>query len=202
MEDVSKSGRTILFVSHNMAAVLSLCNNALLINNGKIIEHGAAEMVVSKYLLGSAKAKGDRSNQQLAGGVTVINFSLSNDLIATQETLQFSFNINSNQINRISDLSILFYNNLNERVGIIDLRNKELIEKSSIQNEIHIDVLVDSVPLVEGIYHIGLYISSVYCQGDFYQLAQVEILKKETNYVPYDIKYRGYAEFKTNFHIS
>jgi len=35
MEDVSKSGRTILFVSHNMAAVESLCKKTLLLENGK-----------------------------------------------------------------------------------------------------------------------------------------------------------------------
>jgi lipopolysaccharide transport system ATP-binding protein len=41
MEDVSKNdGRTILFVSHNMGAIKSLCNQLLILNKGKLEYHG------------------------------------------------------------------------------------------------------------------------------------------------------------------
>jgi len=49
MEDVSKSGRTILFVSHNLAAVENLCSNAILLDQGKIVAHGQVDGVVRKY---------------------------------------------------------------------------------------------------------------------------------------------------------
>ena len=48
--DVSKDGRTVLFVSHNMTAVQSLCRNALWLDGGSIVEYGAASDVVSSYL--------------------------------------------------------------------------------------------------------------------------------------------------------
>ena len=50
MGEVSKSGRTILFVSHNMAAVKELCSNAILLQNGQLTYSGTAEEVVDKYL--------------------------------------------------------------------------------------------------------------------------------------------------------
>jgi lipopolysaccharide transport system ATP-binding protein len=50
MESVGQSGRTVLFVSHNMAAVSRLCNRAVLLDNGKVIEDGPVESVVSSYL--------------------------------------------------------------------------------------------------------------------------------------------------------
>jgi lipopolysaccharide transport system ATP-binding protein len=54
MEDVSKNdGRTILFVSHNMQVVSSLCSEAILLSNGKIIESGKAINVLNRYLLGN-----------------------------------------------------------------------------------------------------------------------------------------------------
>jgi lipopolysaccharide transport system ATP-binding protein len=202
MEDVSKSGRTILFVSHNMSAVLGLCSHALLIDNGKIVEQGSAHSVVPKYLSGSKKNKFDNGCQALSGGVTLCNLKVVRETVFSQDNLQLSFNIVSEQKNKISDLALLFYNNLNERVAIIDLRNKDLQEKSSTQNELHIDAAIEALPFVEGIYHIGIYISSVYCQGDFYQLGQMEVLQKATTHIPYDIKYRGYLELKTNFNIS
>ncbi len=51
MGDISKGqGRTLIFVSHNMAAIQNLCNKSLLIENGIITDNGQTEAIVSKYL--------------------------------------------------------------------------------------------------------------------------------------------------------
>jgi lipopolysaccharide transport system ATP-binding protein len=50
MESVSKEGRTILFVSHNMAAVAQLCGRAILLREGRVTRDGPASQVVSEYL--------------------------------------------------------------------------------------------------------------------------------------------------------
>ena len=50
MDDISKNeGRTILFVSHNMGAVRKLCNESILLQNGKIVSTGNVEPIISKY---------------------------------------------------------------------------------------------------------------------------------------------------------
>lgn len=51
MKDVSKGhGRTILFVSHNMTAIKSLCERAILLENGEKIFEGNSDDVIHKYL--------------------------------------------------------------------------------------------------------------------------------------------------------
>jgi lipopolysaccharide transport system ATP-binding protein len=50
MEDVGQQGRTVIFVSHNMPAVQSLCTRALLIGAGSIVLSGEPDEVVSQYL--------------------------------------------------------------------------------------------------------------------------------------------------------
>lgn len=51
MGDVSKGeGRTVLFVSHNMAAVKQLCNNGILLDNGLVSFNGNIDESVNKYL--------------------------------------------------------------------------------------------------------------------------------------------------------
>jgi lipopolysaccharide transport system ATP-binding protein len=50
MSDVARQGRTILFVSHNMAAVESLCSTAYLLENGRLVESGTTKTVVDAYL--------------------------------------------------------------------------------------------------------------------------------------------------------
>jgi len=55
MSEVARDGRTILFVSHNMAAVRSLCSRSILIDNGEILIDGPTVDCVEHYL-GSALA--------------------------------------------------------------------------------------------------------------------------------------------------
>jgi lipopolysaccharide transport system ATP-binding protein len=50
MKDVSKSGRTILFVSHNLNAIVSLCEKSLYLKNGSVVEYGLTNTVLEKYL--------------------------------------------------------------------------------------------------------------------------------------------------------
>jgi len=54
MGQVSREGRTILFVSHNMTAIRALCSRAVLIKDGVIAASGAVSDVVDDYLLGVA----------------------------------------------------------------------------------------------------------------------------------------------------
>ncbi len=59
MGDVAKEGRTVLFVSHNMAAIESLCSRCLLLNQGKKDSEGSSEMVVRAYMrLSTASCSG------------------------------------------------------------------------------------------------------------------------------------------------
>jgi lipopolysaccharide transport system ATP-binding protein len=54
MEDVAKQGRTVLFVSHNMAAIRNLCSQALLLRNGHTELAGPADVVIKQYLAAGA----------------------------------------------------------------------------------------------------------------------------------------------------
>jgi lipopolysaccharide transport system ATP-binding protein len=49
-EITQQEGKTILFVSHNMAAIKKLCNKCVLLKNGKVDLIGDTDMVISKYL--------------------------------------------------------------------------------------------------------------------------------------------------------
>jgi lipopolysaccharide transport system ATP-binding protein len=50
MGDVSKDGRTILFVSHNLLAMESLCERVIWLEHGRILEKGESRTVISEYL--------------------------------------------------------------------------------------------------------------------------------------------------------
>ena len=56
MEDVSKGGRTVLFVSHNMGTISTLCGRAALLNGGQLEFVGPVQEAVSTYLSGMRDA--------------------------------------------------------------------------------------------------------------------------------------------------
>ena len=50
MEEVSRGGRTVLFVSHNIVSIQRLCNFAILLKDGQVQASGATDDVVAEYL--------------------------------------------------------------------------------------------------------------------------------------------------------
>lgn len=61
MSEVSQTGRTVLFVSHNMGAVNRLCGRVLWLDRGQACQLGAASDVVSEYLSSGTNRTGERS---------------------------------------------------------------------------------------------------------------------------------------------
>lgn len=50
MKDVADHGRTVLFVSHNMAAVSNLCSKAAVLKSGRLVDMGNTDKVIREYL--------------------------------------------------------------------------------------------------------------------------------------------------------
>jgi lipopolysaccharide transport system ATP-binding protein len=50
MNDIGQAGRTVLFVSHNMLAVQTLCSRALLMSKGQFVADGSPQAIVAMYL--------------------------------------------------------------------------------------------------------------------------------------------------------
>jgi len=74
MEDIGQKGRTVLFVSHNMPAVSRLCNRALWLEEGRIINEGPSDKIVSSYLtsdLGTTAAR-EWSDLSKAPGSSIV----------------------------------------------------------------------------------------------------------------------------------
>jgi lipopolysaccharide transport system ATP-binding protein len=75
MGEIAKSGRTILFVSHNLASVAALCTKAVLLEKGRIIRNGEVDAVLDHYLESIQGSTGesleDRNDRQGDGRLRV-----------------------------------------------------------------------------------------------------------------------------------
>lgn len=59
MQDVASGGRTVLFVSHNMASIKNLCHTGVLLENGILKSKGDIGDIVEEYITGNLKEVGD-----------------------------------------------------------------------------------------------------------------------------------------------
>src|SRR5204863_3032078 len=59
MQSVSSQGRTVLFVSHNMTAITSLCQRAVLLSQGMVQAIGPAPEMVARYVQQGLKGIGE-----------------------------------------------------------------------------------------------------------------------------------------------
>ncbi|TMC82190.1 MAG: ABC transporter ATP-binding protein [Chloroflexi bacterium] len=67
MGQVANEGRTVLFVSHNLAAIKSLCTRALLLQDGKLVADGPVEDTVSCVRFGSPMTRASTSSGCFSG---------------------------------------------------------------------------------------------------------------------------------------
>ena len=71
MEEVAGEGRTVLFVSHNLTAVRSLCGRSMLLSSGKTVTEGPTDEVIENYVKGVRSTAGtylgDRNDRSGSG---------------------------------------------------------------------------------------------------------------------------------------
>jgi lipopolysaccharide transport system ATP-binding protein len=57
LDDVARGGRTVLFVSHNMAAVQRLCTRAIVLEHGQVVFSGDPRLAVARYLSDGGRSR-------------------------------------------------------------------------------------------------------------------------------------------------
>ncbi len=105
MQDVSRGeGRTVLFVSHNMASIRALCKNGILLKNGMIEYSGTADATIDYYLstrskyTNSVKIESHHRKFEVAKDLEIIECTILNDIyeMSTDEPIVCDIKIHRN----------------------------------------------------------------------------------------------------------
>lgn len=171
IQDVSTQGRTVLFVSHSMAAIRNLCTSAIYLDNGSIRMIGSAEEAIDEYLKrGVETASIDLRERKDREGTGLIRF-LTFKLIDIHSKKQ----LNSVPSGGSCILQIRFERNvpqeeslaLNVSVGIDDPGGNRITHLSNIttnqalhsrnESEGVIEIEIKEIPLCKGRYNVTLF---------------------------------------------
>jgi lipopolysaccharide transport system ATP-binding protein len=107
MGDVAHSGRTVLFVSHNMQAVRTLCQKAVWLDRGRVVEVGPSAVVVENYLSQSSSTDTlENLAQQIEQLPADPNFRL-NRVLLVQDELPTTTVLSGKPLDLIVEFSVL-----------------------------------------------------------------------------------------------
>jgi lipopolysaccharide transport system ATP-binding protein len=174
MQDISKGeGRTVLFVSHNMAVVKSLCTRAIVLEHGKtVFEGGAIEAVAfylkkeSNFTLEDLLLRKDRigNGKILLKSISMLNANYEhvNEVISGEELI-LKLGIQKNQTVDFSKLVVA--------INFRDIYEKNIISFISDEMNAHFTALFEN-------NHFYLKIPHLYLRGGVYSL---RVLISETD---------------------
>jgi lipopolysaccharide transport system ATP-binding protein len=164
MQDISKEGgRTVLFVSHNMVAVKSLCTRGIVLENGKVVFEGDIEESIQYYLKGNDELLNSIDISERKGnGIVKINQVITygakrNLLPQTGEPFHLEFELENNKKTPSSlirfDLRI--DDSLGQRIAWMSDSVLTLVEFTIPKSVVF---KIDKLNLNNGIYYVTTHI--------------------------------------------
>jgi lipopolysaccharide transport system ATP-binding protein len=198
MQDVAKNrGRTVLFVSHNMAAVQALCGRIIHMSGGKLIGDGAPDAQIAAYLGDIKKPRAD-TVIPLGKVVECRKLEFNPNPVVSGQPVEFTLELGAKQHTQIVDLAILIYSGFGQRVAILDLRAASGPVAIDPDKPFRCSGRVKSFPIVEGDYRVSIYLSCSVDGGDYHDLASLTVsaATAEGELTPYAAHYRGLVELE------
>ncbi len=165
MGDVAKSGRTVLFVSHNMAAVENLCTRGMVLRQGRVTFEGTAPQAVSAYLAqNKTRAVAnleDRTDREGDGRVRATALRIYNsageqtDIIKMLES--FTVEVDTTGTLKNAVIGVLFGNYFRSQM-IRGYSWEQLAESIQLNGHNQIRCHFESFPMMHGEYDIHIWI--------------------------------------------
>jgi lipopolysaccharide transport system ATP-binding protein len=167
MQAVAQGGRTVLFVSHNIGVLKTLCDKGLLLDRGRLVTQGAIEDVIETYLRSleaqAAKSLSARTDRRGKGEIRLHNIHVSmgpefppNTLVVGRPA-EFVFELN--QVQENIDLSFIIYDHRGTAVSTLDTWRRGPCDQHVPEVGKRAICRIDELPLRSGRYYLSASIA-------------------------------------------
>jgi lipopolysaccharide transport system ATP-binding protein len=177
MGDVSRGeGRTVLFVSHNMAAVQNICNKGIVLENGHVTFQGVSDKSIQEYLKNSSKIKSLKDYQQRSGSgkVKIINAYVYGEdkFLEPQLGKPFHIEFEIDNPNKIDTSKFRFDLKIDDNLGQrLIWMSDYLFEKTNVKEFNRVVFKMNRLNLNQGGYYISTDIYVDHKRADWLQNA-------------------------------
>ena len=208
MQSVSRSGRTVLFVSHNLTAVEQLCTKGILMQNGTLKMEGKVHDITSAY-----KQMSVDENELRRSGTRVMEFldykmsDLSGktiDEVFLGDHFSVTANARSNEQIDFCDMTLDIRNDSNEFIGHITNADDAFeIKNISKGKTLGISVTVKNISFSPGTYYISLWLGNSYGTFDYIENCIRFTIKQGDKFIgrpfPFDKRAKTVLQSTWNF---
>ena len=205
MEEVGRDGRTVLFVSHNMTAIQSLCTKAISLSKGEVAGQGDISEQIYAYLnrIRSSILETSDKALQLSDHLILKKISANPQTLVSGKSINFSLRFFALKQTRLSDLALLIYSSTGIRVAVLDLRRRETHHIILPNSSYELDICISQLKLVEGDYRIGLFVANEDIRKQYLDLSEISVVSDSSSYTvpPYEKEHRGVLELDFRIRI-
>ncbi|WP_427875226.1 ABC transporter ATP-binding protein [Flavobacterium sp. MMS24-S5] len=202
MQDISREGgRTVLFVSHNMAAVKQLCTKGIVMENGRVVFEGSIDAVIDEYFnedqLANDGKRTEISNDSV--GFFTRWFVRDSDLfsISSDEKENICFEFTSNEDFTNCELGLVIRNFEGKIMLGCNSRDYEG-DYFNIKKGNHVFKFELILPVIDGKYEIDIALVSNNTIIDQW-VSETNLIVKNKFESVLDRKWRGELNLKTSF---
>jgi len=189
MNKVARSGRTVLFVSHNMTAIEELCQQSILLKNGRIEHSGPTHQVVADYLTStvgdSAWEIDEHTDREGTGNARITRLELLSaetrmPVTSLMFRQSFRLRIHYNASKRLTDprFGFALLSDKGERVFQTETTEVNFRIPAIEEGDGRFDCLVSTPNLLPGLFHLEVWIVervNVTFADHIYRVGRIEI---------------------------
>src|SRR5690242_20479527 len=163
MQEIGTQGRTIMFVSHNMSAVRSICEQALIIEKGRVVAQGEIDETVDRYLseINASQALSETVETNTFSVTSVEITSTSGPVIKTFDTVQVKVRFVPRAEIKDPGLYVSFLTMDSRRLTGLDLKDFVTAASLPAGQPAELGFTIDSLPLLPGTYQIEIHLKDM-----------------------------------------
>ncbi len=161
INQIGKEGRTILFVSHNMAAVRSICREAVVLDRGRVVAHGAIDETVDRYL---AQVSSEVFDTVETTSFTVEGVKISadkNPIIKTFDAVQVKVRFVAKTDVADPGLYVSILTPDSRRLTGLDFKDFSSTAPLHAGETCELGFAVESLPLLPGVYQLEIHLKDM-----------------------------------------
>ncbi|OCC06825.1 hypothetical protein BA190_00925 [Labrys sp. WJW] len=189
MNEIAGQGRTVLLVSHNLSAIGALCQNAILLDGGRILHHGAAADTIAHY---SGLFRGDDGvvvEDKPPSGPHIASATLATNQILFGEKLAVTCMIQSPNRRRVA-IEVEIHDGLGRKLIYSSTAPMHGQEFDIYPGANRLMLEIGALPLARGSYELHLWLSKPWVE-EFHRLSQpicFDVVQSDPGRVGFDFQ--------------